>query len=147
MKWLIVVLAFSSAAFTQQQCGEHDAKSSDGLRAVENRWVVALDTGDQKQLACILAPEFKDIGVYGELRDRDRVLADLPNRKAAGQHLDGLETLILESTGIVRGVNHLTTSEGKSLVNVRFTDVFVYREGRWQAVSAQESLVRPLQKQ
>jgi hypothetical protein len=135
-----------AAAFAQQQCAEHDAKSGDGLRAVESRWVAALDAGDQQLLACILAPEFKDIGVYGEPRDRDKVLADLPNRKGAGQRLDGLETLLFESTGIVRGVNHLTTRDGKALVDVRFTDVFVYRDGRWQAVSAQESLVKLLQK-
>jgi hypothetical protein len=31
--------------------------------------------------------------------------------------------------------------EGKIKARVRFTDVFTYREGRWQAILAHESLV------
>jgi len=42
-----------------------------------------------------------------------------------------------------RGINHLTMPEGQPMVDVRFTDVFVYRQNRWLAVSAQETPVRP----
>ena len=122
-------------------CDTRDAKSKEGLIAVENRWVAALDKMDQQALACILAPEFKDSGVYGELRERQKVLDDLPHRKPASQQLQNLEAILLGDSGVVRGVNHLTTSNGKPLADVRFTDVFVYRENRWQAVSAQETLI------
>jgi ketosteroid isomerase-like protein len=32
-------------------------------------------------------------------------------------------------------------AQGKVLAKVRFTDIYVYRDGRWQAVAAHESLL------
>ncbi|HVZ16206.1 MAG TPA: nuclear transport factor 2 family protein [Terriglobales bacterium] len=138
--WASLILI--AAATLSAECTQHDAKSQEGLLVIENRWVKALDNRDQAALACILGAEFKDAGVYGQVRDRAQVLSELPNRRDAGQHLQDLDTIVLGDTGVVRGVNHLTAPDGKPLVDVRFTDVFVYREGRWQAVSAQETLVR-----
>jgi len=140
---LLAVLFLIPSVSAKCECNQHDAKSTDGLVSAENRWVKALDQRDQKALSCLLAPEFKDAGVYGELRDREKVLADLPHRLDAGQRLDNLETLLFGFTGVVRGVNHLTTTKGQPMVDVRFTDVFVYRRNRWLAISAQETLVHP----
>jgi hypothetical protein len=139
--WLAITLVISTHVYAE--CHQHDEKTKDGLVGVENRWVKALNSGDQKALACILAPEFKDQGVYGDSRDRGKVIADLPKREDFGQHLKDLDPLLFGDTGVVRGVNHLTKPDGKPLIDVRFTDVFVYRDGHWQAVSAQETLVRP----
>jgi len=41
----------------------------------------------------------------------------------------------------VRGMNRMTDNRGAVLARVRFTDIFVYRDGRWQAVAGQETLV------
>lgn len=143
VKFALTIVLLIGTAVAQTHCREHDAQTEAGLAAVEHRWVNALDERNDKSLACILASEFKDSGVYGQLRDRAQVLADLPHRRYATQKLDELEEDVLGTTGIVRGLNHLSTPDGRSLADVRFTDVFVYRDGRWQAVSAQESLVRP----
>jgi hypothetical protein len=35
----------------------------------------------------------------------------------------------------------LVDASGKVVARVRFTDVFTYRDGRWQALAGQESLV------
>jgi hypothetical protein len=40
----------------------------------------------------------------------------------------------------VHGVNTLLQPDGKLIAAVDFTDMFKYRNGRWQAVGAQESL-------
>jgi hypothetical protein len=32
-------------------------------------------------------------------------------------------------------------ASGKEIARVRFTDVFVYRDGRWQAVAGHETLM------
>ena len=138
----VVLLIFCGSVLVCAQCDAHDALSKEGLIAAENRWVSALDKMDQHALACMLAPEFKDSGVYGQLRDREKVISDLPHREPAKQELRDTEALLVGDTGVVRGVNHLTTPDGKPIVDVRFTDVFVYRDGRWQAVSAQETLVK-----
>jgi hypothetical protein len=43
--------------------------------------------------------------------------------------------------GYVRGLNAVVDPTGKVLARVRFTDIFVYRDGRWLAVAGQESLL------
>jgi hypothetical protein len=44
--------------------------------------------------------------------------------------------------GIVNGSVIATNDSGKVLDRTMFTDVFVFRDGRWQAVNAQENKVR-----
>jgi predicted N-acetyltransferase YhbS len=41
----------------------------------------------------------------------------------------------------VRGLNRVVNANGEVVATVRFTDVFVYRERRWQAVAGQETMV------
>jgi hypothetical protein len=48
--------------------------------------------------------------------------------------------------GYVRGLSTVLDADGKIRARVRFTDIFVYREGRWLAVAGQESLVKETSK-
>jgi hypothetical protein len=41
--------------------------------------------------------------------------------------------------GYIRGLATAVDAQGKVLMRVRFTDIYVYRDGRWQAVAAHES--------
>jgi len=43
-------------------------------------------------------------------------------------------------TAVVTGLDVLQGASGDDVVRVRFTDVFVKRDGTWRAVSAQETL-------
>jgi ketosteroid isomerase-like protein len=43
--------------------------------------------------------------------------------------------------GYIRGLATAKNAEGKVVVRVRFTDVYVYREGRWQCVAGHESML------
>jgi len=43
--------------------------------------------------------------------------------------------------GYIRGVATLVDEQGKAKSRVRFTDIYVYRGQRWQAVAGQESMV------
>jgi len=112
------------------------------LLQAEHLWVAALDKQDAKALSCILADEFVDSTTDGGLRNRAQAIDALSHRRPLTQNLQDLKTEVLGQTGIVHGVNHLSDAAGKEVAKVRFTDVFVYRQGRWQAVSAQETLVR-----
>jgi ketosteroid isomerase-like protein len=44
-------------------------------------------------------------------------------------------------TGYIRGLAAAMDTQGKLVAKVRFTDVYVYREGRWQCVAGHESMV------
>ena len=43
--------------------------------------------------------------------------------------------------GFTRGLAELVDASGKVIARVRFTDVFTYRDGRWQALAGHESLL------
>jgi predicted GNAT superfamily acetyltransferase len=48
--------------------------------------------------------------------------------------------------GIVNGIVVASDEHGQDLDRTIFTDVFAYREGRWQAVNAQENHMEKLQR-
>ena len=107
---------------------------------VEMRWVVALNHKDTKALGCLLGSEFTDSGINGKVRDRATVLAELPQHPAVNQHFRELNAAVNGNTGTVQGVNHVVLPNRLS-ADVRFTDTFAYRDGTWQAVSAQETVI------
>ena len=43
--------------------------------------------------------------------------------------------------GYTRGLATLVDGSGNVKARVRFTDVYTYRDGRWQALAGQESLL------
>jgi hypothetical protein len=43
--------------------------------------------------------------------------------------------------GYIRGLATARDLQGLIKMKVRFTDIYVYREGRWQCVAGHESLV------
>ena len=112
-----------------------------GLGLAEKRWIAALEARDEAGLACRLAPDFADNDWRGAVRRRDEVLARLPQRPLSTLQLSELTTSVLGTTGVVRGLNTQVAPDGKMVARVRFTDVFVWRAGRWQAIAAQETVV------
>jgi hypothetical protein len=112
-----------------------------GVLATEKAWVAALEKRDTRSLNCILAPDFADTSWRGELIPKAQVMKALPNRPASTLTLTDLQAKLIGNVAMVRGVN-AQTANGKAVGSVRFVDVFVYRSRRWQAISAQESLIQ-----
>ena len=136
-----VVLLSSYAFAAERPCAKHD-KTISSLVMLEMRWVRALDQKDTKLLNCILAHEFTDSGVEGQIRDRETVLNELPHHPDVRQHFKDLKATMIGDTGVVRGINHIVLPNGTK-ADVRFTDTFVHRDGSWQAIASQETLVKP----
>jgi hypothetical protein len=59
---------------------------------------------------------------------------------ASRQHFDQMRIRIYDNVGIVTGIVVSTGINGREDRTV-FTDVFVRRDSRWQAVNAQENAV------
>jgi len=55
--------------------------------------------------------------------------------------LTDLAVALHGDVAIVQGLNRQTNAAGRVLGVVRFTDIFLHRGGRWQAISAQETPV------
>jgi ketosteroid isomerase-like protein len=108
---------------------------------LEQVWAAALEHRDAVTIACMLAEEFEEADVDGSLHTRTQVLDHIPQRKPGSNHLTELRAHVEGDFGYVRGLNEVIDPGGNIRARVRFTDVFTYRGGRWQAILAHESLL------
>jgi ketosteroid isomerase-like protein len=116
--------------------------SEQQLIQLENDWLKAISEHDLASLDSILAEDFLDTTYTGEVRTkRDAILrATAGNNTIDSQRLSDVRVRFYGNMAIVTGLNTVTAKvfgEAK----VRFTDVFVKNGNRWQAVSAQETLM------
>jgi ketosteroid isomerase-like protein len=122
-------------------CPTGQTKDESALVQLEQSWAQALERHDSDAVACILADEFQDLDPSGKLYDRAESLANILHRRPGRNQLSELHPHVYGEFGYVRGLNTVMDAGGKTRAKVRFTDIFVYREGRWLAVAGQESLV------
>ncbi|MGN6818092.1 MAG: nuclear transport factor 2 family protein [Sphingomonas sp.] len=130
----LLLLALAAACPTEP-------RTPAGLRQAEDRWVAALEARDGAALACHLAPDFADNNWQGVIVRRTDMLARLPQRPSSRLQLSEMTARVEGATGIVRGLNTQIAPDGKVVGRVRFTDIFLWRAGRWQAIAAQETVV------
>lgn len=116
-------------------------KTEAALLDLERSWAHALGQHDANTVSCLLADEFQDAGTEGELHDRAAALARIPQRRPSQNLLEDMQAHIYGDTALVRGLNRVLDPTGKLLARVRFTDIFIYRDGRWQAVAGHETLL------
>jgi ketosteroid isomerase-like protein len=135
---LALVLAFSAYA---ADCPKNQPKTEAALIELEQNWAAALSRKDAAAVACMLADEFEDADVDGSLHTRNWTIERIPSRKPGVNQLSELRAHVEGSIGFTRGLATLVDASGKLVARVRFTDVFTYRDGRWQALAGQESLL------
>lgn len=139
MLWLALMIFVPLAC--RASCPSGQAKDEAVLVQLEQTWAKALEQHDVEGVSCILAGEFQDADPNGALHDRAETLANIPHRRVGSNQLNELHPHVYGDFGYVRGLNTVVDPTGKALARVRFTDIFVYREGRWLAVAGQESLL------
>jgi ketosteroid isomerase-like protein len=123
-------------------CPTNQAKNEATLLQAEHRWAAALERHDAETVGCLVADEFEDADVDGSLHNRVQALARIPHRRLSRNQLEDLHAHLFGDFAYVRGLNRFMDTTGKPLAQVCFTDILVYREGRWQAVAGQETLLR-----
>lgn len=122
-------------------CPAAPSKDASALIQMEQTWARALEQHDAAALGCVLAAEFEDAGPDGKLTDRATTLAKAAKHPAVHHELSELHPHVQGDFGYIRGLATATNAQKKILAAVRFTDVYAYREGRWQCVAGHESLV------
>lgn len=114
-----------------------DETSKQELLALERHWLQS--ETDPAALEGILAPDFLHV-VSGSIITKDQQLRFLREHPADGRygdkHFEDLHVRVYGNAGIVNGAVIAKTAHGE--LKTLFTDVFVHRNGKWQAVSAQE---------
>jgi hypothetical protein len=135
--WLLMLSPVACAAL----CPAGQAKDGNALVQNEQTWANALEQRDSAALSCLLAEEFEDAGPDGTLQDRDTALAKAAQHQPVHHELTEMHAYVHGDFGYIRGLATAMDAQGKVLARVRFTDIYVYREGRWQAVAAHESML------
>lgn len=122
-------------------CPGNQLKTKAALIELEQNWAAALSRHDADTVACMVAGEFEEADVDGSLHTRAQMLEHIPRRKPGSNRLTEMHAHVEGDFGFMRGLNEVLDASGKVVARVRFTDVFAYRDGRWQALAAQETLV------
>ena len=139
ISWLVVLLL--CPLLSAENCPSGQAKDESALVENEKTWALALEHHDEHAVGCLLAEEFQDADPDGQLHSRAETLAAIAHRKPGSNHLSELDAHIYGDFGYIRGLATLVNPQGATTAKVRFTDIYVYRDGRWVAVAGQESLV------
>ena len=113
-----------------------EEKSKQELLDLENHWLQVED--DPAALESILAPDFLHVVPAGIIT-KDEQLSFMrrhPRREQGSKHFENLHVRVYGNVGIVNGEVVAAGKQGAQ--KTLFTDVFAYRDGKWQAVNAQE---------
>jgi uncharacterized protein DUF4440 len=140
----LAALTFCVVGVARGQQPRSPDRDRQALVALENEW---LNAHDSLTLNRILAPDFVHPVVSGDFLSKTEHVAWVVAhpRPADRRYTFGrLDVRLFGDVGIASGIVIASDLQGREIDRTSFTDVFVYREGRWQAVGAQETLVRQL---
>ena len=112
-------------------------------QALARAWI----TRDRATLERIIAPDWRSTGPDGSASDRATVLAQVFETSAHTIHDLAIADVVARVFGdaaVVTGRTHGVGEFGgvRYDVIIRFTDTFLKRDGRWQAVASHASLLQ-----
>jgi ketosteroid isomerase-like protein len=114
---------------------------------LEHLWLQAQNSGNAAELDNILAGDFvRPSPADGQFITKTDIMKYLethpfPRRKGPKADFAQLRVTIYGNVAIARGILTATDAHRVLVRKILFTDVFVRRQSRWQAVSAQENEV------
>ena len=135
MRFAIACMVVLFATVPSHPSGEEKSKQQEVLD-LENLWLQVED--DPAALESILAPDFLHVGPYGIITKDEQLnfMRKHPSPHPGSKHFEDMHVRIYGDVAIVNGMVVATAAEGTQ--KTLFTDIFVRREGKWQAVNAQE---------
>ena len=120
-----------------------DAKTPSSVIAVDNAWGAAEESGDSAFVERLLAPEYRSIGADGQTTDRAAILSRVHGPRDPGRaeriaaykasHPSQPSVTLVGDTAVLTWVSQ------KPGAAIYSCDVFVYRNGHWQAVYSQHT--------
>jgi hypothetical protein len=135
-----LVLCGSSAVADGKRTSNSDR---DALIGLENEWLK--NEHNAAELEHILAADFLHPVVTGDVLNKAQHVKFSSTHLPAPdltKHFEGLQVRVYGDVGVVNGLVVTTNKDGNTAGKTVFTDVFVYRDGRWQAINAQENAVQ-----
>ena len=147
----VAVLVLATASLALGQMGENKGKTKAGgtsvaqaLMQIERNWTDAALKKDAAALDKILADDWVGQGPTG-IATKAQALAELKSgdNKVDSETLGEMKVRVFGNTAVVTGSDDEKSSyKGKDTSGHHvWTDVFVKRNGRWQAVASQDTLM------
>lgn len=121
-----------------------DEDAAEAITAIEHTLAAAWVAGDCDGWAAHIAPEWSVTHIGGELLRREEVLrmCRAPDTRVASMESDDLEVRVFGAAAVATGRTTATTAgEAPQTMVLRFTDVFVHRDGRWLVVASHATQV------
>ena len=117
------------------------------LRHIEREWGAAIKSKDKAWFERTFADEYTAIASSGKTRNKAEDIADMLSNADAvtTDEISNMKVKVNGDMATVIGRLHLVGKDknGSFDRNYMFTDTFVKRDGRWQVVSSQSTLVAP----
>lgn len=140
MRFLLVVMALAAASLPVL------ATTEDELKRLEENWAAARVARDAKFLELFYAPELQLYVADGSMVPRDVDIALFANNEIRPEYirLEDLKVMVFGDTATVAGIEHLkgTYKGNPGKMALRFADVLVRRNGKWQLVLRQSTKIR-----
>jgi ketosteroid isomerase-like protein len=137
-----VIVGFMSHAHGQ---GSKDAET---IAGIEQQLAKAWLSRDRAAIDAILAPEWSVTDAAGQVLSKEQVMQEAfgsSERRIEAMTIDDVNVRLFGDTAVATGRTRATGSYRGTPASVllRFTDVFVRRDNRWQAVASHASAVAP----
>lgn len=139
----VLVMAAVAAAMAQTQPAAQE------LAQIQQRLMRAWIDRDRSYVDSVLAPDWTTTDVSGRVLTKAQIMREVfesDDRRVESGTIDEVKVRLLgDDTAVVTGRTVAVGSHqgARATVTLRFTDVFVKRDGRWQAVASQGTLIAP----
>jgi hypothetical protein len=113
------------------------------MRRAETKWAVAPLRERAALLRRILADDYVGVGAKGTVRNKEEtIVADsaMPSNPGESAKLDYVHYGHFGDTVLAQGQE--TTSSTGALRKIVWTDVWMFRNGKWQIVASQETVLQ-----
>ena len=147
----LLTVAAASVSFSQtsKQKADEEERARQALMQLERDIGKANIDSDYAFFDRVEAEEFIFTDAGGGLTNKKQDLEGLkappnPDVKLAAYDVDEMKVRLYDKTAVVTGrVTTKRLAKGQTMTSQsRFTDVFVWREGRWQIVAGHSSRIR-----
>jgi ketosteroid isomerase-like protein len=147
LRSILCLLLLSAPALGQASIRNvKDDSQQTKLIVMERLWNEAQVNRDARTLDAMIAADFIDTEYDGEISDKTKFLADIrdPLFNLASLTIQDVKVTMYGDSGVVFGIYHTKgTYQGKPYEHIgRFTDTWVFTQGRWQCVASHTSLVK-----
>jgi ketosteroid isomerase-like protein len=140
---LVLALGWVGPAAAQKS---KDDSQQTKLLIMEHLWNEAQVNQDARVLDAMLGNEFVNTEYDGEVSDRAKFLADIkdPQFKPTSLTIQDVKVSMYADSAVVVGIYHNKgTYQAKPYEHWgRFTDTWIYAQGRWQCVASHTSLLK-----